>query len=107
MPKVKRNNEGNNYSENKKKKLDDRIETDLSKSFSENVENRFKYWENMDKQIEEIKSKICILENRIQNTIDIPENRPLLSDLRIQIKKLSSQIKIVERSNNKVLFYNI
>ena len=104
MPKVKRNNE-ENESENKKKKIDEHIGTDLSKSFSENVEIRFKHWENIDKQIEETKQKINDLELSINKTPDIPENRPLLSDYRIQIKKLNAHIKLLERSNNKVFYF--
>ncbi len=103
MPKVKRCYEVPSNELRKKQKVEEaEIYTDLSKSFNENVENRFQHWEKVEKEIQGYEKNIQHLKQLIKNVPDTPENRPMLSDYRAQIEELENKIRRLKRANDPI-----
>jgi len=103
MPKFKRCT-NLDYQENGSKKgskLQD-IGTDLSKSFNENIENRFQHWEKVEKEIIEYKQSIVNLKDILEKTSNTPKNRPKISDWRAQIEEFENKINRLKRSNDQI-----
>ena len=99
MPKTKRI-DSSTKSEPKTKRI--RIETDVKKTFSENVDLRFKHWAVIDKEKKEYNDEIATLQQALSMLDDNPENRIKIADINVQIKELRSKIEVLEKSNDKV-----
>ena len=78
------------------------VATDLKKSFNENVENRFRHWEKVDKDLLGYEKVLETLKQLLQDTENTPENRPKLSDWRAEIEELENKIRRLKRNNNQI-----
>jgi hypothetical protein len=86
----------------KRKKVEETVFTDLSKTFNENVENRFNHWNQVNREIEDLKKKITEIYKKIDSLPDTPENRPIIADCHAEIDDIQNRIRRLNRSNDQI-----
>lgn len=101
MPKARRGEILRPRQEVKKRPIsEEEINTDISKSLNENIENRFRHWEKIEKETKEMEQKLEQLKKEYRECPDIPENRPKISNLRAEIRDMEEKIQRINRSKD-------
>lgn len=100
MPKCKQQNQNGQATKNAQVPF----QVDVNRSISDNLKERYQYWESAQKQMDQKRSLIKSLEDKLIKIKDNPENRKQRADIRIQIEDENRKLIALKTESDQVGF---
>lgn len=83
-----------------------RITTDPLKSLDDNVDSRFKHWEQVEHEAQRLEKQLAELQCALDAIPNTPEGRPKRADVRVRMVDLKRELDRLMRYNDQVEFFS-